>query len=94
MYGFPGYIGFNSDYVYSFIIQSDKEEAVEAWIDKFKTRLAHGLRLSNGHTINIRFKIGLTELSEDCANSYQVLTKAKKAHAEAVNDSEAVAVVA
>lgn len=94
VYGFPGFIGFNSDYVYSFIIQSDKEDAVEAWIEKFKTRLAHGLRLSNGHTINIRFKIGLTQLSEDCSNSYQVLTKAKKAHAEAVNDSEVVAVVA
>tara|TARA_R110002126_G_scaffold25984_1_gene88341 strand:- start:6027 stop:7490 length:1464 start_codon:yes stop_codon:yes gene_type:complete len=94
VYGFPGYIGFNSDYVYSFIIQSDRESAVEEWIDKFKTRLAHGLRLSNGHTININFKIGLTQLDEDCANSYQVLTKAKRAHSEAINDSDAVAVVA
>jgi predicted nucleotidyltransferase component of viral defense system len=94
LYGLAGFIGFNSDYVYSFIIQSDKEEVVEEWIEKFKTRLAHGLRLSNGHTININFKIGLTQLDQDCANSYQVLTKAKRAHSEAVNDSEAVAVVA
>lgn len=94
VYGLSGYIGFNSDYVYSFIIQSDKEEAIEEWIGKFKTRLAHGLRLSNGHTIDINFKIGLTQLDEECTNSYQVLTKAKKAHADAMNDSEAVAVVA
>jgi len=94
LYGCSGFIGFNSDYVYSFVIQSDKDDAVETWIEKFKTRLAHGLRLSNGHTINIKFKIGLTQLSEDCTNSYQVLTKAKKAHAEAVNDSEVIAVVA
>lgn len=94
VYGLAGYVGFNADYVYSFVIQSDKEDAVESWIEKFKTRLAHGLKLSNGHTVDINFKIGLTQLSEDCANSYQVLTKAKKAHAEAVNDSEVVAVVA
>lgn len=94
IYGFPGYIGFNSDYVYSFIIQSDKEEAIEEWIGKFKERLAHGLKLSNGHTIDVNFKIGLTQLNEECANSYQVLTKAKKAHSEAVNDADAVAVVA
>ncbi|MFY0684535.1 MAG: GAF domain-containing protein [Balneola sp.] len=94
VYGFPGYIGFNSDYVYSFVMQSEKEEVIEEWIGKFKSRLAHGLKLSNGHTINVDFKLGLTQLSAESANSYQVLTKAKKAHAEAVNDAEAVAVVA
>lgn len=94
VYGLPGYIGFNSDYVYSFIMQSEKESAIEEWIDKFKTRLAHGLRLSNGHTIDISFKIGLTQLDEEFRNSYEVLTKAKKAHSEAINDSDAVAVVA
>ncbi len=94
LYGLQGFIGFNSDYVYSFIIQSEKEDAIDQWIDKFKTRLAHGLRLSNGHTINIGFKIGLTEIDESSTNSYQLLTKAKKAHSEAVNSDEVEAVVA
>ncbi len=94
VYGLSGYVGFNSDYVYSVIIQSEKEDAIDEWIDKFKTRLAHGLKLSNGHTVDVSFKIGLTQLGSDCANSYQLLTKAKKAHAQAINNSESEAVVA
>lgn len=93
VYGITGYIGFNSDYVYSFIIQSDNEEVIEEWIGKFKTRLAHGLRLSSGHTINVRFKMGLTEISDDCRNTYELIKKAKTAHAEAVNNKEVQAVV-
>lgn len=94
VYGIPGFVGFNSDYVYSFIIQSEKVDVIEEWMEKFSTRLAHGFRLSNGHTINVRFKIGLTQLSDDCRNSYELIKKAKRAHAEAINSTETQAVVA
>ena len=87
-------MGFNSDYVYAVVIQGETDEVITQWMNKFNTRLAHGLRLSNGHTINIGFKVGYTEVNEECANSYQLLTKAKKAHAEAINSSENKAVVA
>jgi hypothetical protein len=94
VYGVPGYIGFNSDYVYAFIIQSEKEEVVEEWIEKYKSRLTHGIKLSNGHTLNVNFKIGYTQLADDCANAYQLLTKTKRTHAEAISNSEAESVVA
>lgn len=93
VYGFSGYIGFNSDYVYTVIIQGETDDVVTQWMGKFNTRLAHGLKLSNGHTINIDFKVGYTQVDENCANAYQMITKAKKAHAEAVTSSENKAVV-
>ncbi len=83
-----GYIGFNSDYVYAFIIQSEDEHAVSAWMDSIRTKLAHGLKLSKGGTIDVSFKAGFTKLDVNDSNSYQVLTKAKKALSEVVKNEE------
>ena len=87
-HGIPGFIGFNSDYVYAFIIQSDDENAVSNWMDRIRTKLAHGLKLSIGGTLNVSFKAGFTKLTPEDANSYQVLTKAKKALSEVVKNEE------
>ncbi|RNC79949.1 MAG: GAF domain-containing protein [Balneola sp.] len=84
----PGFIGYNSDYVYAFVIQSDSEDAVNTWMDSVKTKLAHGLKLSNGENLDVSFKAGFTKLIPEDANSYQVLTKAKKALSEVVRNEE------
>lgn len=87
-HGIPGYIGFNSDYVYTFVIQSENENAVAAWMDSVRTKLAHGLKLSIGGTLTVSFKAGYTQLSAEHATAYQVLTKAKKALSEVVKNEE------
>lgn len=87
-HGVNGYIGFNSDYVYSFIIQSTDAEAVTKWMDHVRMKLAHGLRLSSGGTLDVSFKAGFTKLAADDGNAYQVLTKAKKALSEVVKNEE------
>jgi hypothetical protein len=84
----PGFIGYNSDYVYGFIIQSDSETAVNDWMESVKIKLAHGLKLSNGETLDVSFKAGFTKLTKEDANSYQVLTKAKQALSEVVRNEE------
>lgn len=84
----PGFIGYNSDYVYGFIIQSDSETAVNEWMDSIKTKLAHGLKLSNGDQLDVSFKAGFTKLVSQDSNSYQVLTKAKQALSEVVRNEE------
>ncbi len=87
-HGIPGFIGYNSDYVYGFIIQSDSENAVNEWMDSIKTKLSHGFKLSNGETLDISFKAGFTKISKEDTNSYQVLTKAKQALSEVVRNEE------
>ncbi len=88
LHGIPGYVGYNSDYVYTFIIQSDNENAVAEWMDKIKGRLENGLRLSFGGTLKVSFKAGFTKLTPDFSNAYQVLTKAKQALSEVVKNEE------
>jgi len=87
-HGTSGYIGFNSDYVYAFLIQSNDEAAVNTWMDSVRTKLAHGLKLSVGGTLDVSFKAGFTKLNPTDANAYQVLTKAKKALSEVVKNEE------
>lgn len=92
MYGFSGLIGFNSDYVYVLVIEGKSESVVAEWMDKINSRLLHGLTLSNGHTINIDFRMGYTRVDDTSGGTYQLISKAKKAHAEAVNDKNKILV--
>lgn len=91
-YGIAGFIGYHSDYIYSFVIQSGTDEGVVEWMEKIKTKLAHGLRLSNGHNLTVAFKAGFTKLSEKDSNSYQVLNKAKQALNEVVKNDKSTLV--
>jgi len=88
-YGIPGYMGYNSDYVYTFVIQSDNEDAVTGWIDKVKTKMEYGLKLSIGGSIRAEFKAGYTKLTADTGSTYQAVDRAKKALNNVMNDSEA-----
>jgi hypothetical protein len=88
-YGVPGYVGYNSDYVYAVLIQSDDEEAVLFWMEKMKSKLEAGMNLSIGGTLRAQFKAGYTLISEESGNAYQVVEKAKKALSKVMNDNEA-----
>ncbi|HBX65664.1 MAG: GAF domain-containing protein [Balneola sp.] len=88
-YGVPGYVGYNSDYVYAVLIQSDDEEAVVFWMEKMKSKLEAGMNLSIGGTLRAQFKAGYTQLNDENGNAYQVIEKAKKALSKVMNDNEA-----
>jgi hypothetical protein len=89
-HGVPGYIGYNSDYVYGFIIQSESDGAVNQWMESISQKLTGGLSLSDGGTLDVSFKAGFTKLTGEDANSYQILTKAKQALSEVVKNEEIV----
>lgn len=88
-YGIPGFLGYNSDYVYAFLIQSDDEDAVSSWMKKLKAKLESGLNLSIGGTMRAEFQIGFTKITGDSPNAYQVKERAKKALSKVMNDDEA-----
>ena len=74
--------------MYAFLIQSTSENIVQDWMDSIRTKLAHGLKLSAGGTLNISFKAGVTKIIAEDESAYQVLTKAKKALSEVVKNEE------
>ncbi len=87
-FGIPGFMGYNSDYVYLFVIQSDDEEAVSNWVEKVKSKMEYGLKLSIGGSIRAEFKAGYTKLTDDTVNNYQAVDRAKKALNNVMNDNE------
>ncbi|MEX0724153.1 MAG: GAF domain-containing protein [Gracilimonas sp.] len=88
-YGIPGYIGYNSDYVYACLIQAEDEEAVAFWMGKMKSKLESGLDLSIGGTMRIGFQLGYTKVTAESPNAYQVKEKAKKALSKVMNNEDA-----
>lgn len=91
-FGYSGILGYHSDYVYSFFIQSKDEEAVQNWTQSLKKKFAGSFELKNGVQIETGIKIGFAKLDEGYSDSYQVLSNAKSALSQALksNKNEAI----
>lgn len=89
-YGITGYIGYNSDYVYSFIIQSKKENAVYDWMESVSQKSEQGIKLFNGTMIHNQFLAGYTKVTGEESNTYQIIEKAKKALSNAMNQEKLI----
>lgn len=87
LFGYPGILGYHSDYVYSFLIQSNDSKAVEQWTKALKQKFSRPFELSNGSQIETGVKAGFTRLEDDYADSYQVLSNAKSALSQAMNSN-------
>lgn len=87
-FGFPGILGFHSDYVYSFVIQHSDNSAVEQWTKALKQKFSQPFELSNGTRVETGVKVGFTKLEADYADSYQVLTNAKSALSQALTSKK------
>jgi hypothetical protein len=83
-FGYPGILGYQADYVYSFFIQSKDKEAVQKWTKSLKKKLSSSFELKNGIHIETGIKIGFTKLDEDYDDCYQVLKNAKSALSQAL----------
>jgi len=87
-FGISGTIGFYSDYVYSFFIQSKDKKAVEHWTKALKKEFSEPFELTNGKQIQSGIKVGFTMLDEDISDSYQALSNAKAALSRAIKSDQ------
>lgn len=83
-FGYPGIVGYNSDYVYSFFIQSKDEEAVQNWSQSLKKKFSGSFELTNGIHIETNIKVGFVKLDQEYEDCYQVLSNAKSALSQAL----------
>jgi hypothetical protein len=91
-FGFPGVLGYHSDYVYSLFIQNKDEQAVQKWAQSLKKKFSGTFELSNGIHIDTGIKVGFVKLDEDYEDAYQLLSNAKTALSQALksNKNEAI----
>jgi len=83
-FGYPGILGYNSDYVYSFFIQSKDPDAVHNWSQSLKKKFSGSVELSNGIHIETGIKVGYVKLDEEYEDCYEVLSNAKSALSQAL----------
>ncbi len=87
-FGIPGIIGFHSDYVYTFFIQSKDRKAVEQWTKTLKQEFREPFELTNGKQIESGIKVGYTILDPGISDSYQAISHAKSALSQAMKTSQ------
>ncbi|MEX0769560.1 MAG: GAF domain-containing protein [Balneolaceae bacterium] len=87
-FGITGYIGFHSDYIFTFILQGEDASTPVRWMDSIRETLKKPVVLSDGQEIEIEVKTGYTEVSEENRESYEILQKAKSALSESVKPEE------
>lgn len=83
-FGISGSIGFYSDYVYSFLIQSKDQQAVEHWTKALNKEFGEPFELTNGKQISSSIKVGYTLLDENISDSYEAISNAKAALSKAI----------
>jgi hypothetical protein len=86
-FGYSGILGYHSDYVYSFFIQSKDKEAVQNWTQSLKKKFSGAFELKNGIHIETGIKVGFAKLDEGYSDCYQVLSNAKSALSQALKSN-------
>ena len=87
-FGYPGIIGYHSDYVYSFLVQSKDADAIQNWTQSLKKKFQDPFELKNGIQIETGIKVGFVRLDEDYDDCYQVISNAKSALSQALKSTE------
>lgn len=76
--GFSGYIGFNSDYIYSFLLYGEDENEYREWKKNVEKEFSDPLELVDGQKADVRIKMGSVYVDGPGADIHDVMDSAKK----------------
>ncbi|TVQ05523.1 MAG: GAF domain-containing protein [Balneolaceae bacterium] len=88
--GYKGFIGFHSDYVYSYLFVCRSERHHGEWIEKTMQDIKKRFELGDGKPVNIDVKFGSVNVMPGNADIPQIISDAKKALAFAMKDGVTV----
>jgi len=78
IYGFHGYIGFNSDYVFTCLLYCNSDDEYKKWVDAVNKRFSMPVELSNGKKLNLGIKFGFVKVIPGQDEVHEIVRKAKK----------------
>jgi hypothetical protein len=84
--GFNGLIGFNSDYIYSFLLIGDNEDVYKEWEGAVYKIFTNAVELVDGQEVTAKIKIGAVKVSSPALQVHEVITEAKKELSKAVKE--------
>lgn len=86
-YGFNGYIGFNSDYIFTYLLFTESENEHEVWLKAIDKAFKKPVDLGDGTEAELVIKCGFTQIQSSDEDAHEVISKAKKALSGVVNIS-------
>jgi hypothetical protein len=85
--GFNGIIGFNSDYIYSYILVGERNEQYEEWKKSVIELFEKPVELIDGQKINVEIKIGSVYVDSSDVEAFEVISQAKQALSAALKSN-------
>ncbi|MEX0904641.1 MAG: GAF domain-containing protein [Balneolaceae bacterium] len=85
--GFTGFIGFNSDYVFSYLLTGHSENIHGEWKKNVEKIMEKEIELGDGQKIKTGIQIGSVLLDSPESEVHEVTTLAKKALSETVKEN-------
>lgn len=86
--GISGIIGHYSDYIYSFIIQSENENAVSEWIKGIQKYFDKPYLSESGQEAKLQIQIGYTRINGSMKDVQQAIKEAKDAVSQVVKNPD------
>ncbi|MCC5914040.1 MAG: GAF domain-containing protein [Balneolaceae bacterium] len=90
--GFQGLVGFNTDYIYAFMLTGDRDELFKEWFNGLEGQFDKPIELLDGQKVDIRIKAGVVELDNPEADLHQVISNAKRALSEVLKSEAKTAI--
>lgn len=78
LFGLHGVIGFNSDYVMTFLVYTQSENDFRDWIRKVDDKFRSPVELSDGKQIELTIKIGSIKADSSYDDVHEIISDAKK----------------
>ncbi len=85
--GFNGLIGFNSDYIYSYLLVGERNKEFEEWKNMVLKTFEKPIELVNGQNISVDIRIGSVHVDSGRVEVHELISQAKQALSLAVKES-------
>ncbi len=85
--GFNGFVGFHSDYTYSFILTGVRDDIFDEWRAAVERKFEKPIELAEGQKVSLQLNMGTVKIDSDEVELHQVVESAKKELSKAVKES-------
>lgn len=84
--GFNGFIGFNSDYIFTVVLTGSDPNIYSKWKASVESQLENPVELIDGQKVTLSLQFGVVEVKPDKGDVHDYITRAKKALSDSMKE--------
>lgn len=86
--GFTGFIGFNSDYIFTTVLTGNNPQTFTKWKAAVESQLEKPVELVGGQNVDISLQFGVVEVNTGDGDLHGYITRAKKVLSESMKEGK------